>query len=137
MNALGVLAGGLVSGRARNHAMIAASGLTVSGIVTAMVGFFDFPSALLIILLGLSGFSSGATYPSRDMLVRAVTPAGAFGRVFGFVSTGFNIGSSIAPIMYGMLMDNGQPRAVFIVSAIVSFLCVSTVTFGLSGRQAR
>jgi MFS family permease len=137
MNALGVLAGGLVSGRARNHAAIAASGLTVSGIVTALVGLFDFPSVLLVILLGLSGFCSGATYPSRDMLVRAVTPPGAFGRVFGFVSTGFNIGASVAPIMYGMLMDNGQPRAVFIVSAIVSFLCVSTVTFGLSGRDPR
>jgi MFS transporter, FSR family, fosmidomycin resistance protein len=137
MNAAGVLFGGFVSGRARNHATIAALGLTGSGIVTALVGFFDFPSALLIILMGVGGFCTGATYPSRDMLVRAVTPPGAFGRVFGFVSTGFNIGASVAPIMYGMLMDNGEPRAVFIVSAIVSFLCVSTVTFGLSGREAR
>jgi MFS family permease len=137
MNAAGVLAGGFLSGRARNHATIAALGLTGSGIVTALVGLFDFPSALLIILMGIGGFCTGATYPSRDMLVRAVTPPGAFGRVFGFVSNGFNIGASIAPIMYGMLMDNGEPRAVFIVSAIVSFLCVSTVTFGLSGREAR
>jgi hypothetical protein len=30
--------------------------------------------------------------PSRDMIVRAVTPPGAYGRVFGFVSSGFNIG---------------------------------------------
>ncbi len=56
----------------------------------------------------MSGFCVGATYPSRDMLVRAVTPPGAYGRVFGFVSTGFNIGASIAPIVYGMLMDNGS-----------------------------
>jgi MFS transporter, FSR family, fosmidomycin resistance protein len=137
MNAAGVLAGGFLSGRARSHATIAALGLTGSGIVTALVGLFDFPSALLVVLMGVGGFCSGATYPSRDMLVRAVTPPGAFGRVFGFVSNGFNIGASVAPIMYGMLMDNGEPRAVFIASAIVSFLCVLTVTFGLSGREAR
>ena len=137
MNAVGVLVGGVLAGRTRHHAAVAASGLTVGGIVTALVGLFDFPSALLILLMGLSGFCVGATYPSRDMLVRAVTPPNAYGRVFGFVSTGFNIGGSIAPIAYGMLMDNGQPRAVFLLSAAVSILCVSTVAFGFSGRETR
>ena len=85
--------------------------------------------------MGLSGLCVGATYPSRDMLVRAVTPPDAYGRVFGFVSIGFNIGASIAPIIYGMLMDHGQPRAVFLLSAAVSIICISTVTFGLSNRE--
>jgi MFS transporter, FSR family, fosmidomycin resistance protein len=137
MNALGVLVGGILAGRTRNHASVAASGLTIGGIVTALIGLIDFPSAFLIMLMGLSGFCVGATYPSRDMLVRAVTPPGAYGRVFGFVSTGFNIGSSIAPLAYGVLMDHGQPRAVFLLSAAVSILCVSTVTFGFSRRETR
>jgi MFS transporter, FSR family, fosmidomycin resistance protein len=137
MSAVGVLCGGVLAARTSHHAAVAASGLTVGGIVTALVGFFDFPSALLILIMGLSGFCLGMTYPSRDMLVRAVTPPGAYGKVFGFVSTGFNIGASIAPIVYGMLMDHGQPRAVFLLSAAVSLLCVSTVTFGFSGRQTR
>jgi MFS transporter, FSR family, fosmidomycin resistance protein len=136
MNAIGVLAGGVLAGRIRRHALIAGSGLTVAGVVTALIGIFDLPAAALIGLTGLSGFCVGATYPSRDMLVRAVTPPGAFGTVFGFVSTGFNIGASIAPIIYGMLMDRGQPRAIFLLSAAVSVICVSTVTFGLSRRQA-
>jgi MFS family permease len=136
LNAIGVLAGGVLAGRIRQHALIAASGLTIAGAVTALIGIFDFPSAVLIALTGLSGFCVGTTYPSRDMLVRAVTPPGAFGAVFGFVSTGFNIGASIAPIVYGMLMDRGQPRVIFFLSAAVSLICVSTVTFGLSRRQA-
>ena len=135
MNAAGILGGGIVAARTSRHAVVAALGLTVGGIVTALVGFFDFPSIVLVMLLGLSGFCVGMTYPSRDMLVRAVTPAGAYGRVFGFVSTGFNIGGSIAPIVYGMLMDNGQPREVFLLSAFLSLLCVSTVTFGFAGRK--
>jgi MFS transporter, FSR family, fosmidomycin resistance protein len=137
MNAVGVLAGGILASRTRRHAVVAATGLTVGGIVTALVGLFDFPSVILIMLLGMSGFCVGTTYPSRDMLVRAVTPLGAYGRVFGFVSTGFNIGASIAPIVYGMLMDHGQPRMVFLLSAAVCVLCVSTVTFGFSGRETR
>jgi MFS family permease len=137
MNAVGVLAGGFLAARTSHHAVVAACGLTMGGIVTALVGFFDFSSALLILIMGLSGFCVGITYPSRDMLVRAVAPPTAYGLVFGFVSTGFNIGASIAPIVYGMLMDHGQPRMVFFLSAAVSILCVSTVTFGFSGRETR
>jgi MFS transporter, FSR family, fosmidomycin resistance protein len=135
MNAVGVLVGGIVAGRTTYHALIAASGLAVGGIVTALVGFFDFNSVGLVLLMGFSGLCVGITYPSRDMLVRAVTPPGAYGLVFGFVSTGFNIGASIAPIVYGMLMDNGLPRAVFMLSAAVCLACISTVTFGFSGRK--
>jgi MFS transporter, FSR family, fosmidomycin resistance protein len=137
LNAVGVLAGGVLAGRSQRHVLIAASGLTIAGIVTAVIGLFDLPSAALIALTGLSGFAVGTTYPSRDMLVRAVTPPGAFGTVFGFVSTGFNIGASIAPIVYGMLMDHGHPRGIFLLSATVSLICVSTVTFGFSRREAR
>jgi MFS family permease len=114
---------------------VAAAGLVVGGVVTALVGLFDFRGAALIALMGLSGFCVGATFPSRDMLVRAVTPRGAYGLVFGFVSVGFNIGASIAPIVYGTFMDNGQPRAVFLLSAAVSIACIFTVTFGFSKRK--
>jgi MFS transporter, FSR family, fosmidomycin resistance protein len=136
MNAIGVLAGGAMAGRTSRHAaIIAASGLTVGGIVTAIVGLVDLSSVALVGLMGLSGLCVGATYPSRDMLVRSVTPPNAYGKVFGFVSTGFNVGASIAPIVYGMLMDHGAPRAVFLLSAAVSVICVSTVTFGFSRRE--
>jgi len=135
MNAAGVLVGGMLAARTTHHALVAACGLAVGGVVTALVGLFDFHSIGLIVLMGFSGFCLGATYPSRDMLVRAVTPAGAYGLVFGFVSVGYNIGASIAPIIYGALMDNGEPRAVFLLSAAVSIVCISTVTFGFSKRK--
>ncbi len=135
MNAVGVLAGGVLAGRTTRHALVAASGLAVGGTVTAIVGLVNLPAILLVLLMGFSGFCVGATFPSRDMLVRAVTPAGAYGLVFGFVSVGLNIGASIAPILYGTLMDNGMPRAVFLLSAALSVACISTVTFGFSKRR--
>ena len=137
MNAVGILAGGVLAGRTSKHALIAAAGLGIGGIVTALIGLFDFPYTILVLLMAFSGVCVGLTYPSRDLLVRAATPAGAYGLVFGFVSTGFNIGASVAPIVYGMLMDRGEPRAIFMVSAAVCILCIFTVTFGLSGREVR
>jgi MFS transporter, FSR family, fosmidomycin resistance protein len=137
MSAFGVLVGGLLAVRTSRHAAVAALALAFAGIVTALVGLVDFPSYLLVLMMSLSGLFGGIASPSRDMLVRAVTPAGAFGRVFGFVSSGFNIGSMIAPAIYGMMLDHGSPRAVFLFSAACSIACIATVAFGFSGRETR
>lgn len=137
MTALGVLIGGVLATRTTRHATVAALGLAFAGTATALVGFVGFSSVALVVLTALSGLFGGITSPSRDMLVRAVTPAGAYGRVFGFVSSGFNIGAMIAPTIYGMMMDHGAPRATFLFSAACSILCISTVIFGFSGREQR
>jgi FSR family fosmidomycin resistance protein-like MFS transporter len=137
MNALGVLIGGVLAARTSRHATVAALGLAFAGASTALVGFVGFSSIALVLLTSLSGLFVGITSPSRDMLVRAVTPLGAYGRVFGFVSSGFNIGAMIAPTIYGMMMDHGAPRALFLFSAACSILCIGTVVFGFSGREQR
>jgi MFS family permease len=137
MNALGVLIGGALAVRTTRHATVAALGLAFAGASTALVGFVGSYAFALVALTSLSGLFVGITSPSRDMLVRAVTPLGAYGRVFGFVSSGFNIGAMIAPTIYGMMMDHGAPRAVFLFSAACSILCIGTVVFGFSGRERR
>jgi FSR family fosmidomycin resistance protein-like MFS transporter len=135
MNALGVLIGGALATRVRHHAAVAAVGLAFAGAATALIGFVGGSSSALVLLTSLSGLFVGIVSPSRDMLVRAFTPPGAFGRVFGFVSSGFNIGSMIAPTIYGLMMDHGEPRAVFLFSAACSIACIGTVAFGFAGRK--
>jgi MFS family permease len=135
-SALGVLAGGVLAARARNHVAVAGLGLALAGATTGLVGLIDFSSFALVLMMSLSGFFGGLVAPSRDLLVRSATPEGAFGRVFGFVSTGFNIGSMIAPMIYGAFMDHGEPRALFLLSAASSILCIGTVFLG-SQRRAR
>ena len=71
----------------------------------------------LIVLMSVAGLFQGLAMPSRDMLVRAVTPPGSFGKVFGFVTTGFNIAGMVAPLIFGWLMDQGNPQAVLLVAA--------------------
>jgi len=82
---------------------------------------------LLVAAMALAGLLNGIIMPSRDMIVRAVTPQGAFGKVFGFVSTGFNVGGIAAPPLFGWLMDSGQPRAVLLVVAAAIALSLMTV----------
>ena len=74
-----------------------------------------------------AGFFSGVIMPSRDMIVREVTPPGSFGKVFGFVTTGFNIGGIISPLIFGAIMDHGSPRLVFLAVAACSLLAIMTV----------
>jgi hypothetical protein len=41
----------------------------------------------------------------------------------------------IAPTIYGLMMDHGEPRAVFLFSAACSIACIGTVAFGFAGRK--
>jgi dipeptide/tripeptide permease len=45
--------------------------------------------------------------------VRNATPPGASGKVFGFVYSGLDIGSFVAPPLFGVLMNSGLPAVIF------------------------
>ena len=85
--------------------------------------------------MGLTGIIFGMVQPSRDMLVRKAAPPGAAGRVFGIVSTGFNIGGIIGPLLFGWLMDHGHPRWIF--GAAVIFMAATAVLGLLEERRDR
>jgi len=126
-NALGVLSGGFIAERFRHPTRIATVGLAASGVTILILAYVNFPIALFVAMLALSGFLNGVIMPSRDLIVRAVTPPGAFGVVFGFVTTGFNVAGVIAPLLYGRLMDEGQPRIIFICAAVFTALALTMV----------
>ncbi len=96
-------------------------------ITAALVGNFDLATWALVAVMMVFGFFFGFISPSRDMIVREVTPPGSFGKVFGFVTTGFNIGGIFSPMIFGALMDTGHPRLVFLVVAAFSLIAVVTV----------
>jgi MFS family permease len=133
---IGVLVGGWLASRTTHHGLVATCGLIVTAAVAALVALFDLTAALLIVVMGIAGFASGITMPSRDMIVRAVTPPGAYGRVFGFVSTGFNIGGIVAPPIFGGLLDLGYPRAIFFCVAGCALLSIATVAINTSRKAA-
>ena len=132
---LGVLAGGWIADRIERHDWFAAICFLIVGLTITAVALFD-PSWLAIgALLAVGGFFAGAVSPSRDMLIRAITPRGQVGKVFGFVSTGFNIGGIVAPPLFGAMIDNAEPRSVFWVTGLIAFATIAAVL--LTGNQSR
>jgi MFS family permease len=136
MSALGVLAGGVLSGWTARHGLVSTFGLLCVGTVCALVGLIDFPSLALVVLISSAGFFNGLAMPSRDMIVRSVTPRGAYGRVFGFVTTGFHLAGIVSPIIFGLMLDHGQPRAIFLFMAFCTLLSISTVAYSTSRKPA-
>lgn len=134
LSAIGVLIGGLVVGRTSRHGTVTALGLGALALFTLLVGEIDLGAIALVTAMSLAGLFLGVTMPPRDMIVRAVTPPGSFGRVFGFVTTGFNIGGIIAPLVFGPIMDHGSPRLVFL--AVAAFTLISIFTVAARPRRA-
>ncbi len=124
-SAFGVLAGGSLADKTRHHGLVATGSLVITAVLVAVVAVYPLPSPATILILGVAGFLSGIIAPSRDMLVRAVSPAGAEGRVFGIVTTGFNIGGAGGPVVFGWLLDQGHPSAIF--WAAVIFMVITAV----------
>jgi len=134
MSAIGVLIGGYAAARASRHDGVVIAGLAANALTVLGVAFFDLAAPWLILLMSAAGLFQGLTMPSRDMLVWAVTPAGSFGKVFGFVTTGFNIAGMVAPFIFGWLMDQGTPQAIFLVSAAFGLATIPTVMITAARR---
>jgi predicted MFS family arabinose efflux permease len=134
--AAGIFLGGFIATRAARHDVVAAAGLAAAALAILPVAMNQIPVAALPAMLALAGFAIGATGPSRDLIVRASTPAGATGRVYGFVYSGLDFGSLSTPVFYGWLMDHGYPQGVFYSIFALTSLAIFTV-LQLPGRTRR
>lgn len=116
-SAAGVLAGGVAADRLGRFDAIATLGFIVAALAMSLVASLAMSVIALALVFALAGFMLGMISPSRDLMVRAVTPPGASGKVFGFVSVGLDIGAAISPLAFGWFIDRGLPGAVFLGAA--------------------
>jgi MFS family permease len=90
--------------------------------------------SVLPLMVGI-GVGVGLAGPSRDLLVRRVATeslAGgntspAFGRVYGFVYSGLDVGLALGPLAFGALLDAGGRDGVLPGVALLQVLAVLTV----------
>lgn len=123
-SAIGVLAGGFLADHTQRHGQVAAACFAINAAIVAIIATINLPSPLLMAAMASAGFLGGVIAPSRDMLVRNAAPAGAAGRAFGIVSTGFNVGGIISPLLFGWIMDQNLPHWVFGTSVVFMVLTV-------------
>jgi MFS family permease len=136
-SAIGVLAGGFLADRTRRHGQVAAACFAVNAAIVFVIATVNLPSLLLTAAMGTAGFLGGVIAPSRDMLVRNAAPPGAAGRAFGIVSTGFNLGGIVSPLLFGWIMDQNLPHWVFGASVVFMILTVLLALATDRGPQAR
>jgi MFS family permease len=123
-SAIGVLAGGILADRTERHGRFAAACFALNAAIVLVIAVVTLPPVPLVAAMAAAGFLGGVIAPSRDMLVRDAAPPGAAGRAFGIVSTGFNIGGIISPLLFGWIMDQDMPHWVFGASAVFMALTV-------------
>lgn len=136
-SAAGMLVGGFFADSVKRHDLVASAGLLVAAGLTVPIATASVGPTLLLVLLALAGFAGGTTNPSRDMIVRNATPAGASGKVFGFVYSGLDVGSFVGPPLFGYLMDIHLPAAIFWVATglyVVNAFMVMTIQQASTSR---
>jgi FSR family fosmidomycin resistance protein-like MFS transporter len=128
-----VIGGFLVADPSRCERIVGA-GFGAAAAIALLLGFAELPAFAVPVLFGAMGFGAGLAGPSRDLLVKAASPDHATGRVYGVVYSGLDIGQAIAPLIFGTLLDLGQPSAVWLgIAAVQAVLIVSA--FNVRGAR--
>lgn len=139
--ALGMIGGGFLVGANKKTERIIFIMLCLAGVFMLLLALNIVNASLAIVLVVLGGVCSGVAAPSRDMLIRSVTPKGATGSVYGLVYSGMDVGAAIAPVVFGQLVDAHFDKApwyggafAFVMSA---FLAVAVAKGAQKQQQAR
>ncbi|HEX4858092.1 MAG TPA: MFS transporter, partial [Usitatibacteraceae bacterium] len=123
--ACGLLAGGFLAKPGARFEGTVSAAFGASALIALALAGLPIPAWLVLPAMAAMGFLAGIAGPSRDLLVRTATKSrlgeGAFGRVYGMVYSGLDVGLAVAPIAFGLLLDHQMLRAVFVGFAL-SFL---------------
>lgn len=138
---VGLVLGGFLAKPGNRHERTVMLAFALGASFALVLAFAPLPTWLVLPIMALMGFGTGIAGPSRDLLVRSATKArlgeGAFGRVYGMVYSGLDVGLALAPIVFGMLLDRNLPGMVFVgVAASLSIAIVAAAAVAHSARGA-
>ncbi len=134
--AAGMGVGGFLAA-GRRHERVVAVALTIGASGALLLAAGVLPAAGLAVAMAVMGFGTGLAGPSRDLLVRraaAQGAGGAYGRVYGFVYSGLDLGLAVAPVAFGAMMDRGRFGTVLVGVALCQAGAVLTAL--AVGRRA-
>ncbi|WP_282606790.1 MFS transporter [Pelagibius sp. Alg239-R121] len=131
-SAFGVLLGGIIADRTKRHDLVLIVGFCISAGALLFVGSSFLPLLAVTLSIALAGLMQGAIRPSRDIMVRSAAPPGSVGKVFGFVTSGMNVGGAIAPLLFGWIMDQGQTPWIFYSAAVAMMLALAAALLARS-----
>lgn len=122
----GMVLGGFLASDAARCERVVGMGFSIAAALALLLAVGNLAASTVPVLFGLMGFASGMAGPSRDLLVKRSTPDNASGRVYGVVYAGLDIGQAIAPLLFGVLMDQGQHRSVLLGLVLLQAVLVAS-----------
>lgn len=120
----GMVVGGFLTAQTDRCERIIACGVGAAALIALTIGFAPVPALAVPVLFGAMGFAAGLAGPSRDLIVKRSTPEGSSGRVYGIVYSGLDTGQAIAPLLFGLLMDQQRYQAVWVGLVVVQTLLI-------------
>ncbi|MDO9090126.1 MAG: MFS transporter [Burkholderiaceae bacterium] len=117
-NGAGMVFGGFLASSPERCERVIGGAFGFAALLSLTLAFADLSPLVVPVIFGAMGIASGMAGPSRDMLVKTVTPAGSTGRVYGVVYSGLDVGQALAPLIFGVLMDQGNFRGVLVGLAL-------------------
>jgi len=141
-SALGIVVGGFVAARFEDSDFVIAPALSLSAVTALLLASGMSPAVLVLPLMALVGIGVGVAGPNRDLLVRRAATAQfgatAYGRVYGFVYSGLDVGLAIAPLVFGPMLDAGRYAAPLLgVAALQVAALVLALVVGVGTRRLR
>lgn len=129
-SAAGMITGGFLAARSEDNDQLIARALALSAAMAALIAAGWLPGWSVVATMAVMGFGVGIAGPNRDLLVRKAATAqfgrASFGRVYGFVYSGLDLGIAIAPVAFGPLMDAAQFQLVLAGVAVLQALAILT-----------
>lgn len=135
--AAGTLVGGGIAMRMKRLDLVAFGGYGIAGLMLCLIASLPLPYAVVLMAFAFAGFAFAIITPSRDLMVRSLTPPGHAGKVFGFVSSGFEGGGILFAPAFGWLIDHNAPAWVFYAAALImaSAFCAAVLATRLARRR--
>ena len=134
--AIGMIGRGFLCSASKKTERIIFVMLCLAGACMLLLALHVVNASVAIVLVVLGGVCSGVAAPSRDMLIRRVTPKGATGSVYGLVYSGMDVGAAIAPVVFGHLIDAQFERAPWYGGA-VAFVFSAVLAVAVAKGAAR
>jgi MFS family permease len=120
----GMLLGAYLATRLKAPERIITICFTVNIVMGLLLATGVLPIEIIVMAFIVIGLGLGIAAPSRDLMIRAATPSGASGRVYGIVYSGIDLGAAISPLVFGILLDIGMPKLLFIGVALLQLMII-------------
>jgi MFS family permease len=124
-SAAGIVTGGFVAARFPDSDRVVATMLGLAAVVALVLALGVVPAWAMLACMAVMGFGVGIAAPNRDLLVRKAATAqfgrSSYGRVYGFVYSGTDLGLAVAPILIGPLLDAGRFALALYALALFQF----------------